>query len=151
MRYNEIKEIYDELAKKEKRYEYFQVRLLKQVALELQNIIDTIDTEELNYYVTKHYSTRLTIDHIRYANGLLRPPQGITHAIKQYFVANLVRVKEYLDVELEDTDCTIEAFPNVINAAKIVSFPVNSKKLSLVLTYQMKIMIVPQHLTDVDL
>jgi hypothetical protein len=110
MRYNEIKEIYDELAKKEKGYEYFQVRLLKQVALELQNIIDTIDTEELNYYVTKHYSTRLTIDHIRDANGLLRPQQGIPRAIKQYFVANLDRVKEYLDVELEDADRTIEAF-----------------------------------------
>jgi hypothetical protein len=50
--------LYDKLAAEKGilEYEYFQVKLIKQIALELQYSLETVDKEDLGYYIIKRYS-----------------------------------------------------------------------------------------------
>lgn len=108
--YEEIKKLYDRLAKEDKGFDYFQVTLMKRIALGLQCVIDSIDTEELNYYVTKQYSQRLTAYYVSDAIALLGYPAGIPNTIRQYLLENLVYVQNYLSEELQNIEYEIGTY-----------------------------------------
>jgi hypothetical protein len=95
------------------------IRLLKQVALELQNIIDIIDTREQNYYVSKHYSTRLTYRYTGPGSELLSYPEkeSMPKVIKQYYLENLVSIENYLDEELKNAKYTFDNFSNTVHSS----------------------------------
>ena len=117
MCYDKLRKIYDEVAKEEKGYEYFQVHLMKRVALELQCVIDTLDTDELNYYVTKHYSLPLTNYYTGYASALTGYLESIPNSIKQYYLVNLEWIKKYLDEQLKETTFIIDNFSTAVGSS----------------------------------
>jgi hypothetical protein len=102
--YKEIKELYDELAEREE-YKHFQVKLVKQVAQELQYSLDTIDKEDLNYHMIKRYSEALTWYYMAPLKMSVLP---LPEVIREYYVYTQEFIRNYLEKELQDTKSRIE-------------------------------------------
>jgi hypothetical protein len=105
--YKEIKELYDKLATEKgiQEYEYFHVKIIRQIAQELQYSLDTIDKEDLNYYLIKRYSEELTW---RYMTPLNLSPLPLPAVIQDYYVYTQECIRNYLEKELQDTKSRIE-------------------------------------------
>jgi len=105
--YKEIEELYDKLATEKgiPEYEYFQAKLIKKIALELQYSIDTIKKEELDYHITKRYSEELTW---YYMAPLKISPSPLPDIIRQYYLYTQEFIKNYLEKELQDIKFRIE-------------------------------------------
>jgi hypothetical protein len=117
LHYREIKELYDKIVTEEgvTDYLYFQVKIIKKIALELQYHIDTISKKELDYYITKRYSDELTkrfVGPIRYRSLVPRLEVIIPPIIRKYLVYNLACMREYLRDELERIENII--LPNML-------------------------------------
>ena len=97
--YKEIKELYYKLATEKgiSEYKYFHVQLIEQIAFELQHSLDTIDKEDLNYYIIKRYSEELTWYYMAPLKLSLLP---LPTVIREYYVFTQEFLKNYLEKEL---------------------------------------------------
>jgi hypothetical protein len=110
--YKEVKELYDNEGRSD--YEYFQVKHIKQIALELQNNIDTIDKEDLDYYVTKRYYEGVTW---HFVSPIFHHPPFATFGVElvspviiKYVIHNLTFLSRYLEKEFDKTKFYIDKF-----------------------------------------
>lgn len=120
LHYSEIEKLYNTLAEKEgkekkrpERYKHFQVKLSKQIALEFQYSLDIIDKDELDYYITMHYSRTLTWHFVAptLPGGLLPGlVEAIPPIVRKYLVFNNVYLRKYLKSELEETEYKIKKY-----------------------------------------
>ena len=99
--YKEIKKLYDSLPDE---YRLFHVKLMKQIALELRYSLNTIDDEELEYYVTKCCSDALTWRYLTPMISISSPPR----VIQDYYLYTQQLIKNYLENELWKTRERIE-------------------------------------------
>jgi hypothetical protein len=109
--YKEIKELYYTIAKDEHKseYKYFQVGCLKRIALELQNVIDTIDKAELDYYITKRYEEDSTWYFI--TGWLPTIPGSVPSIIIEYYRRMHIIMRGYLGHQLEECEFEANRFP----------------------------------------
>jgi hypothetical protein len=112
--YKDIKDLYEQVPKQKKsQYAYFQVTYLKQIALELQNQIDTIDKEELHYYIIKRYyeeSSRYFVSPTLAGAPLPGLIRVIPDPVRKYLVTNLLIMRDYLRTKLQEFEYNIERF-----------------------------------------
>jgi ribosomal protein S6 len=112
--YKGIKKLHKQVPEQKKsQYAYFQVRCLKQIALELQNQLDTIDKEELDYYIIKrHYeeSSRYFVSPTLAGAPLAGLIRVIPDPVRKYLVTNLLIMRDYLRTKLQEFEYNIERF-----------------------------------------
>jgi hypothetical protein len=114
MYYKDIMILYKQVPEQKKsQYAYFQIKCLKQIALELQSQIDTIDKEELDYYIIKRYSEEST----RYFVSPTLPGAPLTglvglipYPVRKYLVITLLKMRDYLRTKLTEFEYDIERF-----------------------------------------
>jgi hypothetical protein len=108
MNYNGIKDLYDKLASEEGiiEYRYFQVNILKKIALELQYDINRISEKELNYHIINRYSEELTKPFVESMKGWMG---FVPNTVRGYFVRNLIWMRDnYLRPKLENIESRIK-------------------------------------------
>ena len=114
MHYREIKEIYDKMAEDRHRsdYEYFQVKCLKQIALELQYSLDTLNKNDLDYYITKRYvdDTMRRYFVVGAKWNPLMSIDSIPAIIREYYTHNQILNRKYLEGQLEVCNFEISEF-----------------------------------------
>jgi hypothetical protein len=86
-------------------YEHFHVKIITQIAKELRYSLDTIDKEDLTYYITKRYSEGLTW---RYMIPLKLSLSPMPKVIREYHVYTQELIRNYLEKELHYTRSHIE-------------------------------------------
>jgi hypothetical protein len=78
----------------------------------LQYSLDTINKEELDYYIIKNYSEELTW---YYMAPLKIFPSLLPKVIREYYVCTQMFIRDYLEKELEKSKSGIEYYASSIS------------------------------------
>jgi hypothetical protein len=110
--YKEIKKLYNKKAEIQEKedYKYFQVKILKQIAMKFQFDLDKIEMKELDYYITKQYREELeqydTASHSLLS--FITRPFDLPHVIRDYCIHAEKLIRSYLENELDGCRARLE-------------------------------------------
>jgi hypothetical protein len=116
--YTTFREIYKQLEDDKRLPKYYEVELLKKIALELQFLVHTADMELLNYWVTRRFSGEITY-YLLAAEGVLSnfTDERIS-AICDYQITNLQAMNRYLSNEKQKVEGSLKELPDYQSNAK---------------------------------
>lgn len=96
--YKEIDMLYSKIDDVDK---YFLVGILRQITLELQHTINTIDKKELDYYITKRFADESGRYFIGPVKAFKKIKETIPTIIRRHYVSSLIFVENYMRTELD--------------------------------------------------
>lgn len=105
--YDAFREIYKQLEDKEGLPKYYEVELLKKIALELQFLVHTADIELLNYWMTRRFSGETTY-YLVASEGLLPTFTEEISTIGDYQVTNFQAMDRYLSNEKKRVEASLK-------------------------------------------
>jgi hypothetical protein len=116
--YDDFREIYKQLEDDKRLPKYYEVELLKKIALELQFLVHTADMELLNYWVTRRFSGEITY-YLLAAEGLLSnfTDERISTTC-DYQITNLQAMDRYLSNEKQKVEGFLKELPDYQSNAK---------------------------------
>ena len=122
--YENFRDKYKQIESKERLPAYYEVKLLKKISLELQNLVRTADIDLLNYWVTRRFSGEITYYFIALRRTMLSSLLNREDVLffADYQLRNLEVIMEYLVDEYKKVQTIyndLSSYPHLIESLQI--------------------------------